>query len=80
MRWGVPRFMKCIWYGTLLVSMQVITILVGGREVGSPTVYEGYMVRYIVGFCVVITIYVGGREVGSPRVYEGYLVRYIVGF
>ena len=47
---------------------------------GSPTVYEGYMVRYIVGFCVVITIYVGGREVGSPRVYEGYLVRCIVGF
>ena len=45
-----------------------------------PTVYEGYMVRYIVGFCVVITIYVGGREVGSPMVYEGYLVRYIVGF
>ena len=47
---------------------------------GSPTVYEGYMVRYIVRLCVVITIYVGGREVGSPTVYEGYLVRYIVGF
>ena len=46
---------------------------------GSPTVYERYMVQYIVGFCVVITIYVGGREVGSPTVYEGYLVRYIVG-
>ena len=27
-------------------------------------VYEVYMVRYIVGFCVVITIYVGGHEVG----------------
>ena len=47
---------------------------------GSPTVYEGYMVRYIIGFYVVITIYVGGREVGSHRVYEGYLVRYIMGF
>ena len=47
---------------------------------GSPTVYEGYMVRYIIGLCVVITIYVGGREVGNPMVYEGYLVRYIVGF
>ena len=43
-------------------------------------VYEGYMVRYIVGLCVVINIYVGGREVGSPRVYEGYLVQYIMGF
>ena len=41
------------------------------------TVYEGYMVRYIVGFCVVINIYVGGHEVRSPRVYEGYLVRYM---
>ena len=47
---------------------------------GCPTVYEVYMVRYIVGFCVVITIYVGGREVGCPTVYEGYTVRYIVGF
>ena len=47
---------------------------------GSPTVYEGHIVQYIVGFCVVITIYVGGREVGCPTVYEGYLVRYIVGF
>ena len=53
---------------------------VEGREVGSPTVYEGYMVRYIVGFYVVITIYVGGREVGCPTVYEGYLVWYIDGF
>ena len=47
---------------------------------GSPTVYKGYMVRYIVWFYVVIKIYVGGREVGCPMVYEGYLVRYIVGF
>ena len=31
-------------------------------------VYEVYMVRYIVGFCVVLTIYVGGREVGCPTV------------
>ena len=28
----------------------VITIYVGGREVGSPRVYEGYLVRCIVGF------------------------------
>ena len=35
---------------------------------GCPTVYEVYMVRYIVGLCVVITIYVGGREVGCPTV------------
>ena len=47
---------------------------------GSPTVYEGYMVRYIVGFYVVITIYVEGREMGCPIIYEGYLVRHIVGF
>ena len=47
---------------------------------GCRTVNEVYMVRYIVGFCVVITIYVGGREVGCPTVYEGYMVRYIVGF
>ena len=31
-------------------------------------VYEVYMIRYIVGFCVAITIYVGGREVGCPTV------------
>ena len=47
---------------------------------GSPTVYKVYMIRYIVGFCVVITIYVRGREVECPTVYEGYMVRYIVGF
>ena len=35
---------------------------------GCPTVYEVYMVRYIVRFYVVITIYVGGREVGCPTV------------
>ena len=35
---------------------------------GCPTIYEVYMVWYIVGFCVVITIYVGGREVGCPTV------------
>ena len=34
---------------------------------GCPTVYEVYMVRYIVGFSVVIAIYVGGREVGFTR-------------
>ena len=43
---------------------------------GCPTVYEVYMLQYIVGFCVVITIYVGGHEVGCPTVYEGYTVRY----
>ena len=35
---------------------------------GCPTVYEVYMIRYIVRFCVVITIYVEGREVGCPTV------------
>ena len=35
---------------------------------GCPTVYEVYMVRYIVGFFVVLTIYVGGREVGCSTV------------
>ena len=56
------------WDGTLLVSVLVITLYVGGREVGCPTVYEVYMVWYIVGFCLVITIYVGGLEVGCPTV------------
>ena len=35
---------------------------------GCPTVYEMYMVRYIVLLYVVITIYVRGSEVGCPTV------------
>ena len=37
-----------VWY--IIGFCVVITIYVGGREVGCPTVYEGYTVRYIVGF------------------------------
>ena len=49
------RFISChVMAGSTwrFISCHVITIYVGGREVKCPTVYEGYMVRYIVGFRV----------------------------
>ena len=55
----------------IIIIITTTPFEVEGREVGCPTVYEGYIARYIVGFCVVITIYVGGCEVGVPRFMKG---------
>ena len=52
---------------------------VEGREVGCPMVYEVYMVRYIVGFCVSNNHLSWGHEVGSPTIYDEYMVRYMMG-
>ena len=36
----------------VIIIITTTTFEVEGREVGYPTVYEGYMVWYIVGVCV----------------------------
>ena len=38
------------WF--IIIIITTTPFEVEGREVGCPTVYEVYMVRYIVGFCV----------------------------
>ena len=44
MRLGFRRF--------IIIIITTTPFEVEGREVGSPTVYEVYMVRYIVSLCV----------------------------
>ena len=34
----------------IIIIITMAPIDVEGREVGHPTVYDGYMVRYMVGF------------------------------
>ena len=72
MRSGHRRF--------IIIIITTTPFEVEGREVGCPTVYEVYMVRYIVGFCVSNNHLSWGHEVGSLTVYEVYMVWYIFGF
>ena len=45
-----PRPLGRIYRRFIIIIITMTPFDVGGREVGRPTIYEGYMVWYIVGF------------------------------